>query len=269
MAEIEVSSRLYVEDGAAFMTATVLSRSESDKPDVSAVTFILAAASLVTVRYTEPRPFQAFAQRAQRPRSGFVSAELVLFGLLEAIVDRSADILERIALDVELISQDVFRYEGGNPPKGHDFQEALKRIGRSGDLNSNTRESLGSIERLLGFLSNVAAARATGKECRARVKTLVRDVHSLIDRASFLSNKITFLLEATLGLIGIEQNSIIKIFSVAAVAFLPPTLIASIYGMNFAHMPELDWTVGYPFALLLMIVSAVIPFLYFKRRGWM
>lgn len=101
------------------------------------------------------------------------------------------------------------------------------------------------------------------------VKTLARDIRSLSDHASFLSQKITFLLEATLGMINIEQNAIIKIFSVAAVVFLPPTLIASMYGMNFKHMPELEWLVGYPFALVLMVLSAILPYMFFKSRGWL
>ena len=108
-----------------------------------------------------------------------------------------------------------------------------------------------------------------GKDARARVKTLSRDVISLSDHASFQTQKITFLLDATLGMINIQQADIIKIFSVAAVVFLPPTLIASIYGMNFRHMPELDWWFGYPLALGLMVLAAVLPYLYFKRKGWL
>jgi magnesium transporter len=114
-----------------------------------------------------------------------------------------------------------------------------------------------------------AASIALPNDQRARFRTLSRDILSLSDHASFIANKLTFMLEATLGLINIEQNNIIKIFSVAAVVFLPPTLIASIYGMNFEHMPELRWMLGYPFALLVMVVSAILPYVYFKRRGWL
>jgi magnesium transporter len=144
----------------------------------------------------------------------------------------------------------------------------LQLIGRKGDLSSNIRDSLLSLQRLAGFFGQVMAQRANDKEVRGRVKTLSRDLQSLGDHASFLSQKITFLLDATLGMINIEQSNIIKIFSIAAGVFLPPTLIASIYGMNFAAMPELHWAYGYPLAWLLMLASALLPFWYFKRRHW-
>lgn len=131
------------------------------------------------------------------------------------------------------------------------------------------RDSLTSLQRVAGFLTHAATQTKMGKDTRARIKTLARDVLSLADHATFLSQKISFLLDATLGMISIEQNAIIKIFSVAAVIFLPPTLVASIYGMNFELMPELKWAVGYPFAIGLMIVSAILPYLYFRRRGWL
>ncbi len=134
------------------------------------------------------------------------------------------------------------------------------------------RESLVSIGRIVAFmqaLTDQVRESKQMKENKARIKILQRDIVSLTDHATFLSGKISFLLDAVLGLISIEQNGIIKIFSVAAVVFLPPTLVASIYGMNFQFMPELQWKLGYPFAILLMILSAILPFLYFKRKGWL
>ena len=129
--------------------------------------------------------------------------------------------------------------------------------------------SLVTLERLIAFLTAIGGQRGAGKEWRARLKSLARDTHFLADHATFLSQKVTFLLDATLGMISIEQNTIIKIFSVAAVIFLPPTLVASIYGMNFEVMPELHWLFGYPFALGLMVLSAVVSFWVFKSRGWL
>ncbi|MGB6969726.1 MAG: CorA family divalent cation transporter, partial [Methyloceanibacter sp.] len=131
------------------------------------------------------------------------------------------------------------------------------------------RESTHSLGRLLTFLTYATNERKEDKLLKARIRTAARDVASLADHVSFLSNKIVFLLDATLGMINIEQNNIIKIFSVAAVVFLPPTLVASVYGMNFEYMPELHWLLGYPFAMLLMILFAVLPYLYFKRKGWL
>ena len=200
---------------------------------------------------------------------GCETGESVLVALLEAIVDRLADILERAGRDIDQISRAVFRHRADKPTRSHDFQEMLEAIGRKGDLTSNIRDSLVTLERLVGFLCQAMLPRKNGRDMRDRVKTLARDIRSLEDHASFLSQKITFLLDATLGMINIEQNAIIKIFSVAAVVFLPPTLVASIYGMNFEFMPELGWHLGYPLALVVMIGSAILPYLYFKRRGWL
>lgn len=270
MEEIEISSRLYTEDGAFFMTAILPARTEAEDPEMSPVTFVLSGRRLITVRYHEPRAFRTFPLRAEKVATGCTSGDTILIGLLEAIVDRLADILERAGRDIEAISRDIFQASPAKPSsRDRDFQGLLKSIGRKEDLASNVRDSLISLQRLAGFLAHVSTQTKMGKESRARIKTLSRDVLSLADHATFLSQKIAFLLDATLGMISIEQNAIIKIFSVAAVIFLPPTLVASIYGMNFDVMPELKWEIGYPLAIGLMIVSAILPFWYFRRRGWL
>ncbi len=269
MEEIEISSRLYIENGAYFMTATLPAKTDEDHPVMSPVTFVLSGSRLITIRYHEPRAFQTFPMRAEKVTMGCTNGETILVSLLEAIVDRLADVLERIGHDIDTISHGIFQSSETKASKrDRDFQKVLQAIGRKEELTSNIRESLMTLQRLSGFLGNVTM-QAKSKDVRARVKTLSRDVSSLTDHASFLSNKITFLLDATLGMINIEQNGIIKIFSVAAVVFLPPTLVASIYGMNFDIMPELKWLLGYPFALCLMVLSAILPYLYFKRRGWL
>jgi len=269
MEEIEISSRLYHEDGATFMTATLPAQADRDDPEMAPVTFVLSGRYLITIRYHEPRAFQTFPMRAQKVAMGCETGEGVLIALLEAIVDRLADILERAGRDIDGISRGIFQRKNAKPTASRDFQAVLESIGRKGDLTSHIRDSLVTLERLIGFLAQGVVQRKSGKETRERVKTLSRDVRSLADHASFLSQKITFLLDATLGMINIEQNATIKIFSVVAVVFLPPTLIASIYGMNFEYMPELAWLLGYPFALGLMVLSAILPYLYFKRRGWL
>lgn len=269
MAEIEISSRLYSEDGAIFMTATLPANADRDDPDMLPVTFVLAGRRLVTVRYHEPRAFRTFPQRAAKVPMGCDSGETVLVALLEALVDRLADVLERAGRDIEGISRQVFRHKGAPPGKSRDLQETLEEIGRKGDLTSDIRDSLMTLERLVSFFSQQSLQHKAARDVRERIRTLSRDIRSLADHASFLSQKITFLLDATLGMVNIEQNNIIKIFSVAAVVFLPPTLIASIYGMNFEFMPELKWPLGYPFAMGLMIVSAILPYFYFKRRNWL
>jgi magnesium transporter len=269
MEEIEVSSRLYYEEGAAFMTATLLAQADRDDPAMAPVTFVLTGAQLVTVRYHDPRAFQTFRQRAIKVPIGATTGFGALVALLEIIVDRLADVLERAGRDVERISRGIFQQNGDKERKSPDFRAWLEEIGRKGDLNSKIRDSLLTLERLCGFLGQVASQGSEDPQLRARLATLTRDVQSLTDHSSFLSQKITFLLDATLGMINIEQNEIIKLFSVAAVVLLPPTLIASVYGMNFTHMPEVKWVLGYPFALGLMVVSAVLPYLYFKWRRWL
>jgi magnesium transporter len=269
MQEIEPSSRLYTENGTCYMTATLLSHAESEHPHSSAVTFILVGKRLVTVRYAEPKSFELFINRVQRPGANTSTGDAALVGLLETVIDRAADILERLAGEIERISKDVFRATHARPDERRPFRDILNDIGRRGDLDSKIGESLASLGRLLAFLAPTLDVSDASRELRGRVSSIISDVRSLSDYASFLSDKITFLLDATLGLINIEQNTIIKIFSVAAVVFMPPTLIASIYGMNFRHMPELDWRLGYPLALLMLVGSAVLTYWLFRRKGWL
>lgn len=269
MEEIEVSSRLYYEDSAAFMTVTLPAQTDTDEPILAPVSFVLAGERLITVRYHMPHAFKSFPERAPRIAVGDTGGAGVLVTLLEIQVDRLADVLERLGRDVHGISGQVFQHRGSRPTKSDDLRVILEAIGRKGDVVSNILESLVSLNRMFGFLSHSVQDGGKSRDLRTRIKTLSRDCRSLMDHAGSLTSKVTFLLDATLGLINIEQNAIIKIFSVAAAAFLPPTLIASIYGMNFEFMPELEWPLGYPLALLLMVVSAVVPLWYFRRRGWL
>jgi magnesium transporter len=269
MEEIEVSSRLFHDQGAVFMTATLPAQTDSDSVLVAPVTFVLTTDRLVTVRYHDPRVFHTFPQRAEKAAIAGDQCQLVLIGLLEAIVERLADVLEHAARDIDGISRSVFERNRTEPSGSRNFQEVLEAVGRKGELLSNVRDSLMTFERLFGFFSQTIAPRGSEPAVRARVKSLVRDGRSLSTHASFLSQKNTFLLDATLGMINIEQNATIKMFSVAAVVLLPPTLVASIYGMNFDHMPELRWLLGYPAALIVMALSAIVPFWYSRRRGWL
>jgi len=267
MEEIEVSSRLYTEDGGVFMTALVLSKADSDRPVADVVTFVLAREKLITIRYIDPQPFRTFAARCERTMVVAPKAEGVLNALLDVIVDRMADVLERVSAEVESISQEIF--SANAPGSGRrDFQGVLRRLGARHDLTGKMRECLLTLSRMLTFLSAAIDSKAT-KEARAHVKSLTRDVQSLLDHSSFIASKLGYLQDGTLGLINNEQNNIIKIMSVAAMVFLPPTLIASIYGMNFHYMPELDWPLGYFVSIVLMVISAVVPYLWFKRRGWL
>jgi len=267
MEEIEISSRLYQEDTTLFMTAMVMAQTDTDLPTADAVTFVLTPDRLVTIRYIDPQPFRTYALRCERSVVNAIKGEFVLMQILDAIIDRMADILEKTGADVEIISAEIFT------PVSHkmgtrDFQGILRRLGQKHGLTSKMRESLLTIMRMLTFLTQ-SVDNKHNKETRTHVKTLVRDVQSLQDHSSFVATKVSYLQDGTLGLINNEQNNIIKIMSVASIVFLPPTLFASIWGMNFQHMPELDETWAYPFAILVIIISGILPYLYFKRRGWL
>jgi magnesium transporter len=268
MAEIEVTSRLYVENGARYMTATMMCQSDSDSPKTTNVTFILADHRLITVRYDEPRPFIMAHNKLARFCPPQPTGETVMMDILDAVIDRAADILERISGNVDVVSRDIFNPES-TVLRARPFNQIFINIGREGDLTSKVRESLVSIGRLLLFLAAEAEGMKWTKDQRAHLKGMQRDVGSLSDHSTYLSNKIQFLLDAVVGVVSLQQNNIIKIFSVAAVVLMPPTLVASIYGMNFRHMPELDWRFGYPFALLLMGVAAALPYLFFKWKKWL
>jgi magnesium transporter len=269
MQEIEVSSRLYVENHARYMTATLMCNSDTATPKTTAVTFILSGHRLVTVRYDDPRPFMIVGNKLARNCPSNVTGETVLVDLLDAVIDRAADILERIGIEVDRVSHDIFEPDNAASGQALSYKDILKAIGSKGDLTSKVRESLVSLGRLLLFLANEAEGMRWHKDVRLQLQANQRDVLQLSDHSTYLNSKIQFLLDAMLGVVTIEQNNIIKIFSIAAVALMPPTLIASIYGMNFRHIPELEWIAGYPYAIGLMICSAILPFVIFKWKKWL
>jgi magnesium transporter len=268
MGEIELSSRLYKHDNAIFMTATMLANVETTRPKFDAVSFVLVDHKLVTVRYIEPKAFKAFSFQLQKSAYDYPNAPTLLIDLLDASIDRLADILEMVAHDLEDFSVSIFRpaHTDGSPRV--DYRKVMQRIGVNGDITTKVQESLMTFNRLVVFLGQKNNLQIDA-ENQQQLQVLAKDVESLRDHGTFLSTKVNYLLDATLGMVNIEQNQIIKIFSVAAVIFLPPTLIASIYGMNFKIMPELGWAHGYHYALFLMLLSAFLPYIYFKWRKWL
>jgi len=269
MQEIEISSRLYIENGARYMTATLMCHSDTDMPRTTAVTFILAGHRLVTVRYDQPKPFALVEHKLGRACSAGITGEMVLMELLDAVIDRCADILERAGAEIDQVSHDIFEPDSERHGHAKQYSQILIAIGRKGDLTSKVRESLVSIGRVVTFMSAVMEGIKWSKDMREQLKTMQRDIGSLTDHASYLSNKITFVLDAMLGVVNLEQNNIIKLFSVMAVVLMPPTLIASIYGMNFKLMPELEWVHGYPMALVMMLAAAIVPYWIFKWKKWL
>ena len=273
--EIEVSSRLYIQDDAVFMTATVVAGARTAHLEAVPVTFVYQRARLVTLRFAEPMALAIFANKFQQNPATYSTSEKILMGLLDEIVDRLADTLEAVSSEMTTVSQIVFTGAGADgvhftKPERRakvNYTQVLNQIGLNGERAASVRESLVTLGRMLGFIAEVSAGRESAL-MEEHWRTLRKDVAALTDHATFLSGKVAFVLDATLGRINNEQNMIIKLFSVLSVVLLPPTLIASIYGMNFEFMPELTWQYGYPYALLLMLISAIVPYLFFKRRGW-
>jgi magnesium transporter len=274
MRNIEESARLYEEGGALFMTAVVISGISQKKPARTEVSFVVTQKHLVTVRYADLLPFATFEQKCSRQPEAHLTSDLLFTSLIEQVLQRIASVLETVTTDLDTIAGNLFKEEGEavkteNVPKVSDMLQAtVKRLGRLSALLSKLRESLLGFNRLLAFFRQNAAPWLEDA-AKAKIKSLDRDVQSLTEYDSHLVSQISYLQEATFNLISIEQNRVIKVFSIAAVLFLPPTLIATIYGMNFALMPELKWTLGYPFALLLIVLSAVASYLWFKRSGWL
>ncbi len=273
MAEIEESARLFEEHGALVMTAVVVNGVAEGRPSRTQVTFVLSQTHLVSLRYADPVPFRTFEAKCQRLPDQHTSADRILVSLLESIVERAADVLELVAADLNEVSTTLF-IEDGAPRRGKRgraedaLQALIKRLGRKNMTVSILRESLLSLTRLVPYLRQGAGEWLTNGGPQ-RLKQIDRDLRSLSAYEGQLSSEIVYLHEATLGLINLDQNRIIKVFSIAAVLFLPPTLVGTIYGMNFEHMPELQWVFGYPFALVLMIVSAVLPYYWFRHKGWL
>ncbi len=269
MSEIESSNRLYDENGVLYMTATIVTKLDTDLPQSTQATFILAGKLLVTNRYTDPLPFRRFITYAETHPATCSSAPFLLVGLLESIINRIADVIERVGSDLDQISAEVFAPDRRRPRKAaRDFRHVLGRVGQTGELVSKARESLVSIGRLLVFVQQATNSQIT-QEARARFRTLSRDVLAMSDHASFLGDKVQFALDATLGMVSIDQNNILKIFSVVTVFLLPPSVIAGFYGMNFEHIPWLHEPWGWYGALGMMAASALLPYLWFKRKGWL
>jgi magnesium transporter len=270
MAEIEPSSRLYDHEGALYMTVSVLYGVVDGNPRTTPISFVLADNRLVTVRYATPKPIRAFEEHVRREPELARDAATVMTRMLDAIIDRLADEIEEVIGEIERISTHIFhRQMDDRRIPAQRLTALLTRIGRAQNLLTKIRFSAVSTMRMLSFLSGSAWAHDESREeIRRHIASMSTDVASLSEHASFMSDNLQFLLDASLGLISIEQNAAMKLFSWAALVFLPPTLIAGIFGMNFRHMPELDWVWGYPASLVLIVASAVLPIWYLKRRGW-
>ena len=252
------------------MTVTLIDKATKNRPMRTQTTFVLTEQRLITVRYSDLMPFRAFEARQARQPEQYASSGVVFVALLESIIERIADLLEAAESDVGAISDLIFYPEAAtqnSEEHSAEMRTLLLRLGRRNRMLAILRESLLGMNRLVLFAR--AAAPWIRNGTLQRLKAVERDLRSLSEHEARVEAEISYLQDATLGLINIEQNTIIKVFSIAAVLFLPPTLVGTIYGMNFEHMPELDWRIGYPLALVMMVVSASLPYWWFKKKGWL
>ncbi|MEO8310818.1 MAG: magnesium/cobalt transporter CorA [Caldimonas sp.] len=260
--DLEESARFYEEDnGELHIRSDFLIDDGATARNVR-VAFILHRNILFSVHAEDLPVFRLLRLRARRIPALIGDAKDVLLKLYDADAEYSADALEGIYDSLEAVSARVLRQDVDDKAAG----EALSAIARQEDLNGRIRRNVMDTRRAVSFMMR---SRLLGAEQFEEARQILRDIDSLDSHSTFLFDKINFLMNATVGFININQNKIIKIFSVASVALLPPTLIASIYGMNFKAMPELDWRLGYPYALILMVASVAAPFIYFRRKGWL
>ncbi|QJQ07232.1 magnesium/cobalt transporter CorA [Undibacterium piscinae] len=262
--DIEASARYYEADSGDLHLRTDFLIDDDDQPaSTVTVAFILARDILFSVHATDLPVFRLVRMRARSRPGSIADYKDVLMDLYATDAEYSADALEGIYQNLEDVSRAVLQKDFSD----QDAALALNAIAQEEDLNGRIRRNMMDTRRAVSFLMR---GRLLNSEQFEEARQILRDIESLDGHTSFLFDKINFLMDATVGFININQNKIIKIFSVASVAFLPPTLIASIYGMNFkGWFPELEWSFGYPFALTLMLASAITPFWYFRRRGWL
>ena len=260
--DLEESARFYEEDNGELHIRSDFLIDDGEDPRNVRVAFILHRNVLFSVHAEDLPVFRLLRLRARRIPALIEDAKEVLLKLYDADAEYSADSLEGIYDRLEAVSTRVLRQEVNDEAAG----EALSAIAREEDLNGRVRRNVMDTRRAVSFMMR---SRMLNAEQFEEARLILRDIDSLDSHSTFLFDKINFLMNATVGFININQNKIIKLFSVASVALLPPTLIASIYGMNFKSMPELNWTFGYPYAIVLMIASVAAPFIYFRRKGWL
>jgi magnesium transporter len=268
VSEVEASSRLVQAGEVLTLSMPMVASGGADRLISAPLGFVLSRERLVTLRYAPSAVFAHFAEHWRRTDS--CGGLRPFLGLLEAMVDKMADRLELEGSALEQMTNSVFGPDmaRGNPRARDQFLRAtLTNVGRSGERISHIRDGLLGVLRIVRFVHQAASAWTPEPEAR-RLNTLEQDILSLNDYESQLMGKVQFLLDATLGFISIEQNNSVKILTVVSLVGIPPTLIAGIYGMNFKVMPELNWTYGYPYGLAMIALGAVLPWLWFRWRGW-
>jgi magnesium transporter len=268
ISEIESTSRLHLEGEALYISIPLVSHSDVGMPVASPIGLVLSPQHLISVRFAPLASVDTFAAHLKHPSTELRTSSETFVGLLEVIVDRIADVLENIGSALDQVSLAVFRSsDRRRPGSEHALRDTLRKLAAEGDHISKIRDSLLAMDRTLPFVVE-NADKWLPQKVRPRLKALHRDIMSLRDYDDHLSNKIQFLLDASLGLINIEQSDIFRILTIVSIIGIPPTLVAGIYGMNFKNMPELSWSWGYEFGWGLIIISAVIPLIWCRFRRW-
>ena len=272
IAEIESSSRLAADNGVLTLNTPAGYRDAEGHSVVAPLGFVLSQTRLLTVRFAALPVFDAVAEHFAHLGHSCSSMEVFVI-LLEGMVDRVADVLERTAAELDATSHDIFHGEDGTHKRSsiradRELRRILTRIGVAGDTIGNLRDTLLGFGRIVDYVQHMAADW-TAPELRVRLKTVRQDIASLNDYDQQLTNKMSFLLDATLGFINIEQNNGVKVLTVVSVVGIPPTFVVGLYGMNFKNMPEYDWAYGYEYGLALIAVSIIVPLVWFKIKGWL
>lgn len=269
MEEIEISNRLYRDGNTEVMTVVLPGQSVEGHSCNGPVAFLVTPERFVSVRHHAPRPFETFPGRADQSCAGNSSHLHVFLGLAEEIVARLADIMEGAGRALDSASRHLFAPQTAKGRRGQELSEALQALGREGEVLARVRLGLLTMERALSAFGLILPAQAEGRALRQIAEARIRDIQALSVHADFLAGRIEHGTDVTLGMINLEQNVTMRIVSVVAALFLPPTLVASAYGMNFAWMPGLNSPAGYPVILGVMAGSALLTYLYFKWKGWM
>jgi magnesium transporter len=268
--EIESSSRLAVDHDVIYLSIPAVAQGDTPDAHLSPTGFILTQNLLVTIRFAPLSTFDAVAERVKQDEA-LQNATAVFAALLEAMVDRGADVLERLGLELDKVSKSVFRGDPSRPRhiarSNNALRRALTAVGTTGDRLALARDALLGVSRVAPFVLSLQKAWIA-PDIQAKLEAVNKDILSLNDYEGQLSNKVQFLLDAILGFISIQQNDIFKVLTIVSVVGIPPTLVAGIYGMNFKYMPELNWIGGYPFGLAMIVLSALIPLAWFKWREW-
>ena len=270
VSEIENSSRVYTEGTVAYLSLPATFKGQDGQSQVTPVGFVLSNNRLLTLRYEALTAFETFGRKFAR--AGTTGSYEVFVGLAEAIVDRMADALEQLALELTRLSKSTFRRGAQSTDRNQrrtdqELRSILNAVGECGDALGNLRDSVLGMGRIVAYTQQIGELW-TPEGLKGRIQTLRQDIASLNDYDQQLNNKVNFLLDAVLGFINIEQNNGVKVLTIASVVGIPPTFVVGLYGMNFKNMPELNWTYGYEFGWAMIIVSIILPLLWFRSKGW-